>query len=58
MKTHGQVAGVVIGLAVAILGSIGMLTGTLPRFFSGLIVIVAIGIIVGTRRAFRANAGN
>ncbi|HVP43094.1 MAG TPA: hypothetical protein VMS96_06655 [Terriglobales bacterium] len=58
MRANGQVAGVVIGLAVALCGAAGLLTGTIPRFFSGLIVIVAIGIIVGTRRAFRPSAGD
>lgn len=57
MKSSGQTAGVVIGLAVALLGAVGLLTGYLPRFLSGLIVIVAIGIIVGTRRAFARAAG-
>ncbi len=50
--------GRVIGLAVAILGALGLLTGYIPRFMSGFIAIVAIGIIVGTRRAFRRSAGH
>ena len=52
-------AGVVIGLGVAVLGAAGLLLGLLPRMLSGLIAIVAIGIIVGTRRAaLRTTAGN
>lgn len=58
MTSKWQSAGVVIGLAVAAIGAIGLLTGTVPRMFSGLIVIAAIGIIVGTRRGFRTGAGS
>ena len=49
-------AGMVIGLGVAALGAAGLLAGYLPRMLSGLIAIVAIGIIVGTRRAALRNA--
>lgn len=51
-------AGVVIGLAVAVLGAIGLLTGYVPRLYSGLIAIIAIGIIVGTRRALGRSSGS
>ncbi len=50
--------GVVVGLMVALMGALGLLTGHVPRLFAGLIAIVAIGIIVGTRRGFRTDAGH
>jgi TM2 domain-containing membrane protein YozV len=51
--------GTVIGLAIAILGAIGMLAGYIPRLYSGFIAVAAIGIISGTRRmALRRRAGN
>ena len=58
-KGISQATGIAIGLGVAVLGAIGLLAGYLPRMLSGLIAIVAIGIIVGTRRsALRPSAGN
>jgi hypothetical protein len=51
-------AGVAIGLAVAVLGALGLVTGVVPHIFAGLIFIVAVGIIVATRRASRPAAGH
>ncbi len=59
MKSNWQSAGVVIGLVVALLGAAGLVIGILPRISAGLIAIVAIGVIVGTRRrAMRSSAQN
>jgi len=56
MTNRWQSAGVMAGLAVAVLGAAGLVTGAVPRMFSGLIAIGAIGIIVATRRAFGPTA--
>ena len=49
--------GVAIGLAVALCGALGLLSGYVPRMYAGLIVIVAIGIIVGTQKTALPNPG-
>ncbi len=58
-KALSKSTGIVIGLAVAAVGTLGLLTGYVPPMFSGVIAMVAIGIIVATRRAsLRPSTGN
>ena len=50
MENGARIWGVVAGLAIALLGAIGILTRHLPVSMGGLAAILAIAVIVGTRK--------
>jgi hypothetical protein len=50
MENSGRTWGLLAGLAIALAGSIGILTGRLPARMSGLVAVLAIAVIVGTRK--------
>jgi hypothetical protein len=50
VKNSVRAWGIVVGLAIGVAGTVGILTQHLPAGMGGLAAILAIAVVVGTRR--------